>query len=74
MYTLTRVHNDYDQHGDYLEAVWLGKPTMEEISRVLNCDHDLARHIYNGGGRIDYEDIWYYLSELKNGELYKHSQ
>jgi hypothetical protein len=78
IFVVTREHNDYDQHGDYLVAVYLTKPTYSQLLSLLHEDSSVsrnvyratARHLLNGGGRQGTEDVWYNLKELKEGELY----
>lgn len=31
VWILTTKYNDYDQHGEYFEAVWLTKPTVKQL-------------------------------------------
>lgn len=73
MYILTSSVNDYNQSGDYFECAWLEKPSISEIMRITERDEEYAKHILNGGGRIDFEGNWYYLTEMKSGEQYEHS-
>lgn len=73
MYVLTQSYNDYDQHGDYLVTVFSDKPSIAMLEEILTCDKKLALHVLKGGGRIGIENIWYYLTELDSGTLYKHS-
>lgn len=70
MWVLTKAINAYDQEGDYLVAVFGKKPTEEELSNIVG---NIANHVLQGGGRLDTEQEWYFLSVLKHGELYKHS-
>lgn len=61
IWVLTREINDYNQDGEYFVAAWNKKPTHEmlkEIMGVQNADHVLA-----GGGRIKWENEWFYLKE-----------
>jgi len=73
MWIITRAINQYDQDGDYFECAFDHKPTIEELTRFFN-DGDLAKHIHNGGGRRDFEGSWYFLTEMKSGEQYTHSE
>ncbi|PRY51508.1 hypothetical protein B0I27_10794 [Arcticibacter pallidicorallinus] len=79
---LTVAHNDYDQHGDYLVAVFFQKPTRQELLKTLYGgkginkeyypnQHKLVGHILTGGGRTEeMEYQWYYLRELRHAEVY----
>jgi hypothetical protein len=71
MYVLTKEYNDYDQHGKYLVAVFDKEPTIENIKNLLECNNEYARHVLEGGGRINYEYDWYYLNKIKSGVLYQ---
>lgn len=72
MYVITQAYNDYDQHGEYLVAVFFNKPSVREIHQTLKCSHELAKHIETGGGRKETEDNWYYMTPLEVGKLYQH--
>lgn len=70
MWVLTRSINQYNQDGDYFESVYSSKPTIKELMRFIGCSYSYAKHVRNGGGRIESEDEWYYLTEIKSGEQY----
>jgi hypothetical protein len=72
MWVITSSHNDYSQHGDYLIAVFFEKPEIAEIASTIDCSYYYAQQLYKGGGRQNLEDVWYHLTELKSGQLYKH--
>jgi hypothetical protein len=72
MWVITRSINQYDQDGDYFECVFDHKPTLEELTKFFG-DENLAKHVQNGGGRIECEGTWYFLTEIKSGEQYVHS-
>jgi hypothetical protein len=76
VWVLTREHNDYDQYGEYFEAVWLGQPSIEQLSQYFvnvteNKPHfsdpmaalDFILHIRKGGGRRGTEDTWFNLGK-----------
>jgi hypothetical protein len=63
IWVLTSEYNDYDQHGEYFEAVFIGKPTSEQIQK--RCQVLDASHILSGGGRVNWEDRWYNLRKEK---------
>ena len=75
MWVITRAINDYNQDGDYLMAVFYEKPNEEQLKRVLkNDDTHFLGHMLEGGGRISLEHEWYYLTEIKSGEIYKEKE
>lgn len=61
VWILTSEYNDYDQHGEYFEDVFVSKPTVEQIMKRCGCDQQEAERIIAGGGRIRTEYHWYYL-------------
>ena len=68
MWILTREHNAYDQEGEYYVYAWDHKPSKEEVDIVMDKIEDGYAdldHIMNGGGRKNWEDIWYNLFEQK---------
>jgi len=72
MWVITRAINQYDQDGDYLVSVFENKPTFQDLSKLLPYESAVTiGKLTRGGGRQKYEGEWYYLSELKNGELYR---
>ena len=60
VYAVLRYHNDYDQHGGYLEGVYL---TRNEA---------LASISYAGRAKGDY--MWYEVEEVTVGEKYEEAQ
>lgn len=60
IWILTCAYNDYDQHGEYYLAAFKDFPTPEQL-----LAHDIPlqayAHMQKGGGRIDAENVWYYL-------------
>lgn len=66
VWILTSKYNDYEQHGEYFEAVFAQKPTVEKIKEICGYNSDdSALHILKGGGRIEYEYQWYNLEEVE---------
>jgi len=63
IYILTRQENDYNQHGEYYETYFIGKPTVKQIINWTGHDEEYAKWVLNGGGRKDDEDVWYNLRE-----------
>lgn len=74
MWIVTRAVNSYDQYGDYFVCAFENKPTFQELKSVLPKESDVTiGKLTRGGGRHRAEYEWYYLTEVKNGELYIHS-
>jgi len=72
MWVVTRTINEYNQDGDYLVCVFESKPTFQDLKKVLPGEGDATiGKLTRGGGRERHEDEWFYLKELKPGELYK---
>jgi len=71
VWIITEEYNEYDQHGQYFIAWFSEKPTVEQITKCLDCDDNTAIHVANGGGRrvfgVRHEDQWYHLKEVKEG-------
>jgi hypothetical protein len=65
IWILTSEYNDYDQHGEYFEAVFIGKPTAEQIEKHCGVNEVGSTHILAGGGRVEYEYHWYNLRKEK---------
>lgn len=64
VWILTREVNGYDQEGEYFEGVFKDKPSFDYLSQLLHTNNrSLINHILNGGGRMNKEDMWYYLRE-----------
>jgi hypothetical protein len=70
MWVVTQAVNEYDQFGDYLVCVFENKPTQNELKEIIGGNDDFINHLLNGGGRREWEDEWYFLTELKHGEIY----
>lgn len=84
MWVITKAFNDFDQHGDYLVACYNKKPSFDEFLKVYLKSEELAEnffdehigiekveHYYKNNGRFKNEYCWYFLSEIKEGELYE---
>lgn len=79
MYVLTSEANDYNQHGEYFEAVFKEKPSLQELSNLFynKSLEELDQHgilfivhIFNGGGRRDKENYWFNLKKVsENGRI-----
>ena len=67
VWVLTREHNDYDQYGRYFCAVFAQKPTHQQLEQleVYVVPKDRLRHVLNGGGRKQGDDIWWFLEEVE---------
>lgn len=62
VWILTREINMYDQAGEYFVAVFANKPTHHQLTEYGVATNRL-RHTLNGGGRVEYEDEWFILTE-----------
>jgi hypothetical protein len=72
MWIVTRAINDYNQDGDYFVCAFEDKPTFQDLKKSLPYENDVTiGKLTRGGGRQDIEDNWYYLTEMKNGEVYE---
>lgn len=72
MWVVTRAVNDYNQDGDYFVSAFTNEPTFEDLKKLLPGESDeTIGKLTRGGGRQDFEGNWYYLTEMKSGELYK---
>lgn len=67
VWIVTSEYNAYDQYGCYFEAVYFSKPTVEQLMERFSLTEDGATHLFNGGGRIKWEDHWYNLTEETEG-------
>lgn len=63
VWVLTSSYNDYDQHGEYFEAVFKDKPTRESIMEACGVPEEDADHILLGGGRKGGEYVWFNLRQ-----------
>lgn len=63
VWILTKSYNDYNQYGEYFEAVFSKKPTLEDLRKHANFSEVGCNHLLEGGGRIGFEDSWYDLTE-----------
>lgn len=69
VWVLTRSINEYNQYGQYFEYVFFSFPTRGELSDILGYGYNnpIIDHILdNGGGRLEFENTWYYLHEITN--------
>lgn len=62
VWVLTREHNDYDQHGAYFEAVFMNKPTLDQLTAIVGVQ---AQNVLDNKGRVNYADVWYNLDEVQ---------
>lgn len=65
VWILTSEYNDYDQHGEYFEAVFETKPTKEQLAEAMghSLHSSYLEHTLEGGGRIGNDYMWYNLRE-----------
>lgn len=74
MWIVTRSINQYNQDGDYFVCAFDNKPTFKELKKILPNKSDATiGKLSRGGGRQEYGYEWYFLTEVKSGELYEHS-
>lgn len=68
-FILTREINEYNQEGEYFVAWFRSKPTVEQVQKALSVTAEFAAWIVaTGGGRQKYENEWYNLAEIAEGE------
>jgi len=71
MWVVTRAINQYDQDGDYFVAVFHNKPSFKDLKKLLPQENNVTiGKLTRGGGRQEYEGEWFFLTEVKNGQLY----
>ena len=63
VWILTSEYNEYDQHGEYFEAVFAEKPTTKQIQEICGLTEFEAIHLLLEGGRKEDEYQWYNLRE-----------
>lgn len=64
IWVLTEEFNAYDQYGEYFRHAWTAKPSREQLIAQDVSPHEVD-HVLKGGGRIQHEDSWYHLREVK---------
>lgn len=70
MWILTAHINEYDQYGDYFVTCFLEKPTNKVLKKIFNTDNDnFINHLLKGGGRIKHEEEWFFLKNIKEGQI-----
>lgn len=74
MWVLTCEVNAYYQEGEYFVAAFMDKPSKDSLRDVLKWYGDatdpLLDHVLAGGGRIDSENLWFFLNEVEEGHRY----
>lgn len=66
-WVLTFEVNEYDQEGAYYLKVFKEKPNKGQVAEVLNelgygeFSDEYLDHVLSGGGRKEYEYIWFNL-------------
>lgn len=82
IYTLTREHNQYEQEGEYLVAVFTYLPSVKQIQdilvndgaeyndrRWLNSEY-ITWLVSKGGGRPSSGwDVWYFFRRFEGSEV-----
>ena len=74
IWIVTTEYNEYDQYGEYFVACFLEKPSKSELKELLKNEYisDITiDYLFDGGGRQDVENQWWYLEEVKVGENYR---
>ena len=65
VWVLTYEVNDYDQHGEYFEAVYGHRPTLEQLLDVGGMGRSTAKRLVAGvSGREGTEHMWWHLHEF----------
>ena len=64
VWVLTREENQYDQFGEYFDAVFSKKPTIRQLMPHVGDSKTIAEHVLRSGGRMSDEDTWYFLREV----------
>lgn len=64
VWILTSEYNDYDQHGEYFEAVFGTKPHHTELT-AMGVPQNRLKHVLNGGGRVSDENKWFWLRDYE---------
>lgn len=73
---MTRSINEYDQDGEYFEAVFANKPSLKTLADHFKYNDrgisvnvfeaiSFLEHVLAGGGRRDTEYEWYDLQEVE---------
>lgn len=68
IWVLTEEYNEYDQHGCYFICWWSKKPSKEQLKKVICVNDPYLQHVFDGGGRLNFEDQWYNLKEVEENE------
>lgn len=64
VWILTREENQYDQYGEYFDAVFFKFPSKEDLLKT-GLPASVVEHVLTKGGRIGREDTWWELTEYK---------
>ena len=70
MWVVTRAINQYDQDGHYFVCAFENKPTFQYLKKALQLNDVTTGKLTEGGGRQGIEDEWFFLTEIKSGEIY----
>ena len=66
VYILTREINEYDQDGEYFEAVFKTKPSESKLKKATGItSKKTLKSILAGGGRNSVEHTWYNLNSVE---------
>lgn len=70
-WVLTRGVNAHNQEGHYLHALFFHYPSKQELIDI-GLNEKTAKHVHTTkGGRIQDEDEWYQLKDMKPGVVYE---
>lgn len=64
VWILTYEYNDYDQYGEYFQAVFINKPSAQQLIDEGVPEHSIAHVLEGGGQSFNKQDYWYYLREV----------
>ena len=64
VWVLTREENQYDQYGEYFDAVFSKKPNKKQLMTHVDDTKIVTRLLEKGGGRENDEQTWYFLREV----------
>jgi hypothetical protein len=70
MWVVTREHNLYDQEGEYFVVAFDNKPTFQELKKLIGGSDVTIGKLTRGGGRQEFEEVWYNLYEVSSGQLF----
>jgi hypothetical protein len=63
VWVLTREENQYDQYGEYFDAIFFKFPSKEQLISSGVPSHSVD-HVLAGGGRQGVENTWWHLEHF----------